>query len=30
MGRGVQIGCGEVLEVVVWCGGGLKATMVVA
>ena len=30
VGRGIQIGCGEVLEVVVWCDGGLKATMVVA
>lgn len=30
VGRGIQIGCGEVLEVVVWCDGGLKATVVVA
>ena len=30
MGRGIQIGCGEVLEVVVRCGGGLKAIVAVA
>lgn len=27
---GIQIDYGEVLEVLVWCGGGLKATVVVA